>query len=139
MHLGFNQITSIQDSDFPLWITEANIESNRLTELINASCPENSSLIFLDLSGNSITHLDMLVFFPVQSHTSELKLTRMPLALAHLKGLKLLNVRDYSLLVCTCDEISLESWIKGLVTLAGECGISSFHDFYSLGGFCPDQ
>lgn len=42
MHLGFNQITSIQDTDFPLWITEANIESNRLTELINASCPENS-------------------------------------------------------------------------------------------------
>lgn len=144
MHLGFNQISSIHDTDFPLWITEANLESNRLTELTNASFPENSSLIFLDLSGNPITHLDVLAFFHLASlihlNLRQTQLAHMPLALAHLTGLKLLDVRDNPLLVCTCDEISLEQWIKGLVTLAGECGITTVHDFfYSLGESCPDQ
>ncbi|CAG5130244.1 unnamed protein product [Candidula unifasciata] len=142
IYLGFNQITTIQDTDFPPWIIEANLESNYLTEIRNSSFPENSSLVFLDLSGNPIIRIDTLAFFNltrlIHLNLHQTKLTRMPLALSRLTGLKLLDVRDNPELVCSCAERSLESWIKELLTVAGDCGITSVQDFYdTLGDLCP--
>lgn len=144
MMLGYNVITNIKDTDFPLWISEANLENNLIAELMNESFPVNSSLVFLNLNGNPITSIDMAAFNNLVNlghlNLQQTKLTRLPLALISLTGLKLLDVRNNIDLVCTCLEKSLEPLIMRLLTVAGSCGVASLQDFFdNLSALCPSS
>ncbi|CAG5119865.1 unnamed protein product [Candidula unifasciata] len=144
MSLSNNAIRAIRETDFHLNTTSIVIDFNLITELTDTSFPENFGLQGLYLNNNplisisslALQHLPSLQFLDLRFT----KLARLPLGLRYLKSLVSLDVSNSTLLVCTCMESSLRTWVMNLnpVYIYGSCGQTSVNVFFSvLSPLCP--
>ncbi|XP_035827364.1 adenylate cyclase [Aplysia californica] len=121
-----------------------NLAHNLLTEVRGEQFPIGSGLEQLYLQGNPLTSLATDAFHRLQHlqllDLSATKLTRLPLALAQLSAVEIVDVRGVSPLVCTCVERALRPWALSLphLVLLGHCGeIPLTYFFRVLAAQCP--
>ncbi|BFZ23461.1 hypothetical protein BsWGS_26500 [Bradybaena similaris] len=168
VHLSSNRITTITNGAFAPSVTTINldnnqisaipsflvelpnllnfsIKSNQITSINSNNFPVNSRITSLSLGKNPITSIDEHAFDNVRNSLTYLdlegtRITRLPLALKVLVKLQTLWIPNNTLLVCTCDEKSLEQWITSLPTLriVGQCGSVDVKEFVGqLASLCP--
>lgn len=143
--MPFNEVSMLDEMRIPPWTNSMNLNFNLITELTDTSFPTNSSLQFVRLNNNPISKISSQAFTDlprlVELDLQNTKLTRIPLALASLKGFVSIDVSGSKDLVCTCEEKGLRSWIisQTVENIVGDCGETSVYDFFqylSLG--CPE-
>lgn len=140
--LPWNNIMALTGSDFPPSTTEADFQSNLITQLSDTSFPENSSIEILTLNNNPLSTISAGAIHNLP-HLQSLKLantkiTRLPISFASLSNLLYFDVTGTQNLVCTCLEASLRPVILKLDTLLGDCGSVSIRYFFDiLSPSCP--
>lgn len=142
MNLPHNSIREVLGTDIPLWITDLDLDYNLITELTDSSFPVNSSLKGLTLDNVPLVKISSLAFVNLGSLISlslvNTRLTRLPLSLAYLTGVRYLDLRNNDDLVCTCLEKSLAPIVNSGLELSGNCGYISIYTFFSiLSANCP--
>lgn len=142
--LPWNVISVIQGSQFPPSTQLIEMGYNILTELTETSFPQSSKIETLHLSYNPIFLISNLAFsnLPnlIELNLSSSKLTRLPLGLASLQHLNILDMDGVMGLVCTCQEKTLAPLITSMQIdyVIGYCGKTSIYDFFKiLSPDCP--
>lgn len=142
--LPWNVISVIQGSQFPPSTQLIEMGYNILTELTETSFPQSSKIETLRLSYNPIFLISNLAFSNLPSlielNLSSSKLTRLPLGLASLQHLNILDMDGVMGLVCTCQEKTLAPLITSMQIdyVIGYCGKTSIYDFFKiLSPDCP--
>lgn len=144
MLLSYNAITRITDADFSKTITGVDLRYNLISELKDNSFPADSIIATLQLNGNPIVAISSLALSTLpqlmELNLQATKLTRLPLALASLTGVRFVDFTNNPGLVCTCLEKGLGAWVATFPrgTILGDCGQTSIYDFFSLlSPLCP--
>ncbi|BFZ05828.1 hypothetical protein BsWGS_08867 [Bradybaena similaris] len=142
--LPWNVISVIQGSQFPPSTQLIEMGYNILTELTETSFPQSSKIQTLRLSYNPIFRISNMAFSNLPNlmelNLSSSKLTRLPLGLASLQHLYILDMDGVLGLVCTCQEKNLAPLITSMQTdyVIGYCGMTSIYDFFkTLSPNCP--
>lgn len=144
MFLQWNGIKQIRATDFSKSTTGVYLDYNLVEELTDDSFPPNSNIATLQLSNNPLSKISDSAFTNLprlmELNLCNTKLTRLPVALASLSSLNLIDFTNSSSLVCTCAEKSLETWIttRPPESILGDCGETSIVNFYlHFSSACP--
>ncbi|CAG5124725.1 unnamed protein product [Candidula unifasciata] len=142
--LSNNNIKALQQSDFHSQVTSIDVSFNLVTELTEASFPDNFGLMYLQLNNNPLTTISPIALQRLPNlyllNLRHTQLTRLPLALNYLSGLVTLDVSNCTALVCTCMESSLRPLMMRPYPfkVVGDCGQTSVFEFFSvLSPNCP--
>ncbi|BFZ20224.1 hypothetical protein BsWGS_23263 [Bradybaena similaris] len=144
LHLSYNSITTVQGIDFPTSTSGVDLGGNLIQELNDTSFPYNSSIVYLYLYSNPLTIVSPLAFQNLprlrELNLRSTSLSRLPLAIASLKGLWSIDVTGSTRLVCTCEEKSLETIIRAAFDVFGDCGPTSLYNFFNnFSPTCPSK
>lgn len=144
LELNANHITAIQGTDFLSSATDIDLGFNLIAELTDTSFPQNSSLVVLQLNNNPLFRISTEAFGNVplllELNLQYTHLTRVPVAIASLTSLNMLDVTGSKDLICTCLEKSLQPRILSMSSdfVRGDCGYTSIYNFFAhLSLSCP--
>lgn len=138
-----NSISDIRGVDITPSVRDVYITHNLITQIGSTAFPENSSMEILVLDNNPIVSISVSAFSNLKRLTylslMTTKMSRLSVAFISLENLQTLDMRDNSVLVCTCLEKSLRPWaLSESLKIFGDCGATSIVDFLvGLSEGCP--
>ncbi|CAG5132358.1 unnamed protein product, partial [Candidula unifasciata] len=144
VRFDYNSISDIRGVDITPSVRDVYISHNLITRISDTAFPENSSMEILILDYNPIISISLSAFSNLKKLTylslMSTKLSRLSVAFTALAKLETLDMRENSVLVCTCLEKSLRPWAQSeSLRIFGDCGPTSIVDFLvGLSVGCPE-
>lgn len=139
-----NAFTVLVGSAWPPETVTTELAYNLITELTDASFPEDSKIQNLNLNDNPIYQISTSAFKNLPHLTvlylRRTKLTRLPLALTSLTSLTFFDISGTRGVVCTCAENSVATVILSMKreNVKGECGPTNIYKFFTtFSSSCP--